>query len=44
MDDAVRKLAWNHVNMVVDGDMLIDKRIGVVLDPEFDYTCCKEKF
>ena len=41
MDNAVRKLAWKYLqeNMVVDGDMLIDKRTGEVLDPEVDYTC-----
>ena len=41
MNNAVRKLAWKYLqeNMVVDGDMLIDKRTGEVLDPEVDYTC-----
>ena len=41
MNNAVRKLAWKYLqeNMVVDGDMLIDKRTGEVLDPKVDYTC-----
>ena len=41
MDDAVRKLAWKHLeeNMVVDSDVLIDKKIGEVVDPEVNYTC-----
>ena len=41
MDDAVRKLAWKHLqeNTVVDSDMLIEKKTGEVFDPEIDYTC-----
>ena len=36
----VSKLAWKHhnQNMVVDGDMVIDRRTGEVLGPEVDYT------
>lgn len=40
MDDVVRKLE----NIVMDGDMLIDKKAGNVLGPESDYSCYKEKF
>ena len=42
MDDAVRKLAWKHLeeNTVVEGDMMIDIRTGKILGPEVDYTCC----
>ena len=31
-------------NIVMDGDMMIDKRTGEVLDPEVDSTYWKEKF
>ena len=36
MDDTVRELAWEHLqeNMVVDSDMLIDKKTS-----EVNYTC-----
>ena len=36
MDDAVRELAWEHLqeNMVVDSDMLIDKKTS-----EVNYPC-----
>ena len=46
MDDTIRKLAWDGLqkNMVMDGDMMIDKRTGVVLSPEVDSTYWKEKF
>ena len=46
MDDTLRKLAWEGLqkNMVMDGDMMIDRRTGEVLDPEFDYTYRKNKF
>ena len=32
MDDTLRKLAWNGLqkNMVIDGDVIIDKRTGEV--------------
>ena len=42
MDDAVRKLAWKHLeeNTVVEGDMMRDIRTGKILGPEVDYTCC----
>ena len=46
LNDAVRRLAWKQFqeNTVVNGDMLIDKKTGAVLDPELDYICYKEKF
>ena len=41
MDDAVRKLACDGLqkNIVIDGDMIIDRRSGEVLRHETDYTC-----
>ena len=46
MNDTVRKLAWEELqkNIVMDGDMMIDKRTGEVLDPEVDSSYWKEKF
>ena len=46
MDDVMRKLAWDELqkNIVRDGDMMIDKRTGEILDPEFDFTYRKNKF
>ena len=48
MDDTIRKLAWVGLqkNIVMDeeGDMMIDKRTGEVLDPEVDSTYWKDKF
>ena len=40
MDDAVRKLACDDIqkNMVMDGDIMIDRRTGEVLDPKVDST------
>ena len=35
-------LTWD--NIVVDDEMMIDKRTGEVLGPGVDYTCYKEKF
>ena len=45
MDDTIRKLAWEGLqkNIVMDGDTMIDKRTGVVLDPEGDSTYWKDK-
>ena len=42
----IRKLAWEglHKNIVMDGDTMIDKRAGEVLDPEADLTYWKHKF
>ena len=35
MDDRIRKLAWEELqkNIVMDGDTMIDKKTGEVLDP-----------
>ena len=46
MEDTVKKLAWEglqkHIEM--DGDTMIDKRTGEVLDLEVDSTYWKNKF
>ena len=44
-DDTLRELARNGLqkNMVMDGDMMIDRRTGEVLDPEVDFTYWKDK-
>ena len=36
MEDTMRKLAWEGLqkNIVLDGDTMIDKRTGEVLDPD----------
>ena len=41
MDDMIRKLAWDKFqkNIVMDGDVMIDRRTGEVLDPKVDYIC-----
>ena len=46
MDDMLRKLAWEELqkNIVMDGDMMIDKRTGEVLDPEVDSMYWIDKF
>ena len=46
MDDTMRKLAWEELqkNIVMDGDVMIDGRIGEVLDPEVDFTYWKDRF
>ena len=46
MEDTMRKLAWEGLkkNIVMDGDTMIDKRTGEVLDPEVDSTYWKDKF
>ena len=46
MEDTMRKLAWEGLqkDIVMDGDTMIDKRIGEVLDPEVDSTYWKDKF
>ena len=38
MEDTVRKLAWEglQINIAMDGDTMIDKRTGEVLNPEVD--------
>ena len=40
MEDTVRKLAWRRFqeNIVMDGDTMIDKRTGEVLNLEVDST------
>ena len=40
MDDEVRKLAreWLQKNMVMDGDIMIDKKTGEMMDPRVDST------
>ena len=46
MADTVRKLAWDELqkNIVIDGDMMIDRRTGEVLGPEVGNTYWKVKF
>ena len=46
MDDMIMKLAWDELqkNMVMDGDVMIDRRTGEVFNPEIDYTRWKDKF
>ena len=46
MEDTVRKLAWEGLqgNIGTDGDTIIDKRTGEVLDPEVDSAYCKDNF
>ena len=46
MHDAVRKLAWDELqkNIVMGGDVMIDRKTGEVLDPEVDSTYWKNKF
>ena len=44
MENIVRKLAQDSLrskNIVVDGDMMIGKKIAEVLGSEVDYTFCK---
>ena len=42
----MRKLAWEKLqrNIAMDGDTMIDKGTGEVLDPEVDSTYWKDKF
>ena len=46
MEDMMRKLAWEglQINIVMDGDTMIDKWTGEMLDPEVDSTYWKDKF
>ena len=46
MEDTVRKFAWEGLqrNIVMDGDTMIDKQTGEVLDPEVEPTYWKNKF
>ena len=46
MEDTMRKLTWEGLqkNIVIDGDTMIDKRTGEVLNPEVDSTYWKNTF
>ena len=46
MDDMIRKLTQDELqkNIVMDGEVMIDRRTGEVLDTEVDYTHWKDKF
>ena len=46
IEDTMRKLTWEGLqkNIAMDGDTMIDKRTGEVLDLEVDSTYWKEKF
>ena len=46
MEDTLRKLAWKGLqkNIVMDGDTMIDKGTGEVLNPEVYSTYWKDKF
>ena len=46
MNDMIRKLAWEGLqkNIVMDGDTMIDKRTGEVLNSGVDSTYWKDKF
>ena len=46
MKDTIRKLTWEGLqkNIVMDGDTMINKRTGEVLNPEVDSTYWKGKF
>ena len=43
MEDTMRKLTWEGLqkNIVMNGDAMIDKRTGEVLNPEVDSTYWK---
>ena len=46
MEDTMRKFAWEGLqrNIVMDGDTMIDKRTGELLNPEVNSTYWKDKF
>ena len=46
IEDTMRKLARERlkINIVIDGDTMIDKRTGEVLNPDVDSTYWKDKF
>ena len=46
MEDTMRKLTLEGLqkNIMMDGDTMIDKRTGDVLDPEVDSTYWKDEF
>ena len=45
MEDTMRKLAWEGLpkNIVMNGDTMIKKRTGEVLDPEVNSTYWEDK-
>ena len=45
-EDTMRKLAWEGLqkNIIMDGDTMIDKTTGEMLNPAVDSTYLKEKF
>ena len=46
MEDMIRKLAWEGLqkNIMMDGDTMINKGTGEVLNPKVDCTYWKDKF
>ena len=46
MEDTVRKLVWEGLqrNIVIDGDTMIEKKAGEVLNSEVNSTYWKDKF
>ena len=46
MEDTVRKLVWEGLqrNIVIDGDTMIEKKTGEVLNSEVNSTYWKDKF
>ena len=46
MEDTMRKPVWEgpQINIVIDGDTMIDKKTGEVLSPEADSIYWKDKF
>ena len=46
IEDTMRKLAWEglQINIVINGDTIINKITGEVLNSEVDSTYWKEKF
>ena len=46
MEDIVRKLVWEGLqrNIVIDGDTMIEKKTGEVLNSEVNSTYWKDKF
>ena len=46
MDDTISKLAWEGLqkNIMIDDDIMIDRKTGGMLGPEVDTTYWKDKF
>ena len=46
MENTVRKLVWEGLqrNIVIDGDTMIEKKTGEVLNSEVNSTYWKDKF